>query len=421
MKADTCADLIVTGGGPAGMMAAIAAASCGTQVTLIEKNPSCGKKLLLAGGGRCNFTNACDKDDFSAHYFRGGKFLRDAFKLFSNRDLIEFFKNRGVASYSEPDGRVFPSSNDGADILQALLDEMKRQKITVLLREPLKTIILSNKTVTTVKTVKRILQPRKGLILSTGGISYPQTGSDGSGLALAKKTGHTVTPLAPGLSGIVLDAPYLKKLPGISLRDVTLTFSAGKKKIRTPQGDILFTDTGLSGPLVISFTSGISGWFREQQAVQVSVDFLPEVPKENLLKTLTEQWQKHGRRAIKNAIGFLPQRLIQILLAAHHIDPDKNTAYISKAERNAIVGMLKEMTWKVISSEPIEKAMVTSGGVFLKEIDPRSMASRLVKRLYFAGEMLDIDGDTGGFNLQAAFSTGYCAGIHAAKQTTCLL
>lgn len=418
MKAKGTPHVVIAGGGPSGMMAAIAASSRGAHVTLIEQNSSCGKKLLLAGGGRCNFTNACDKGELPAHYIHGGKFLRDAFKLFSPDDLISSFKKHHVSSHREADGRVFPQSNDAADILGTLIEELRAQKVTVLYRQRVKNIIVKGNSVKGIKTVNGNTLECDRLVLATGGISYPHTGSDGGGLRLAAKIGHTVTPLSAGLAGIILTYPYLKKLQGLSLSGVTLTFSLGKKKIKTTQGDILFTEEGLSGPLVISSSSRITHFLREKQPVTVSVDFLPAVPKETLTRQLNEQWRTHGRRAIKNTIEFLPLRLIQTLLAAHKIDLEKTTAHITKSERNIICGMLKEMPWKITSLEPVENAMITSGGVSLKEIDPRSMASRLVKGLYFAGEMLDIDGDTGGFNLQAAFSTGYCAGIHAARQAT---
>ncbi|MBN2484015.1 MAG: NAD(P)/FAD-dependent oxidoreductase [Candidatus Omnitrophica bacterium] len=417
MKADLKNRVLIVGGGPAGMMAAIAAGNSTDNVLLIEQNSSCGKKLLVSGNGRCNFTNARDIRSFPEHFAHGGTFLRDAFNTFSNRDLIDFFKNRGLSSHCEEDQKVFPVSDNAGDVLNVLLKELKKKKVKILYNTALEKILLSENAVEGIRLSKKEIIPGRTLILATGGISYPHTGSDGCGLRIAKTLPHTVTPLLAGLTSIQSAQEYIRHLEGISLRGVVLTLHIAKKKLKSQKGDIMFTRNGLSGPLAMSYSSKIALAVYEHRNIRISIDLFPDMTNEMLHQTLKDHWQAHSRKNLTNSLSaFVPERFAHTLLNIHRIDTGKTVSYMTKRERTIITGFLKNLTLDITGCGPVEKAMVTRGGISLKEVDPRSMASRIIKGLYFAGEMLDIDGDTGGFNLQAAFSTGYLAGIHAAGE-----
>jgi len=409
--------IIVIGGGPAGMMAAISARANHSDVVLLEKNASLGRKLLLTGNGRCNFTNAADINSYEEHFFHGGKFLRGAFKQFSNQDVMRFFEKNGVCCKIEANNCVFPDSNSAESILDVFKKELGRKKVAVLYNTAMRGLKIENGIVHGVRLADNRTLPCCCAVLATGGVSYPHTGSNGDGLRIASLLGHTVVTLRAGLVPLEVRQGYVRDLEGLTVKDAALAFRRGNKKIVSGKGDFLFTRSGISGPLALSHSSRVSQWLGDLKNVRVIIDFFPDMIKEELAERLMNEINTQPKKNIKNALnGMLPQRLAKIVLQINDITPDKTASCMAKSERRVIIDSLKEMKLDITKTGPMEKAMVTQGGVSLKQIYPQTMESRVVQGLYFAGEMLDIDGDTGGFNLQAALSTGYCAGKHAAAR-----
>lgn len=397
------------------MLAAIRAAELDQNVTLIEKNPSLGKKLLLSGKGRCNLTNACDLGAFLKRFSNKGEFLRDAFKKFFNRDLMDFFKERGLRLKVERQLRVFPVTDKSDSILKVLEKELTANKINILYKTRIKDIFIQDK-----KVKGLLLSDGKALyadkiILATGGVSYSFTGSTGDGLDLAAKLGHTVTALRPGLVPLEIRQNYPKVLEGLTLKNIRIIFGNGTKKIVSDVGELVFTRFGISGPLVLSLSGEVADWLNAGKRCFAEIDLKPALSKQQLSARLLREFSLNSKKSIKNTLkSVLPQKLIAIFLEITKINPLKQVSQITKEERENLVSLLKAMRLDIVSLRPIEEAMVTRGGVSLKEINPRTMESRLIKGLYFCGEMIDVDADTGGFNLQAAFSTGYLAGESAA-------
>ena len=407
--------IIVVGGGPAGMMAAIRAAQLKQPVTLVEKNPALGKKLLLSGKGRCNLTNSCDLDSFLQRFSGNAQFLRDAFKKFFNRQLMDFFQDRGLRLRVERQQRVFPATDKSDSVLQVLKKELERLKVNILYKRCLEDIIIRDGQVKGVKLSGGEIIPAEKIILATGGVSYGFTGSTGEGLKLTEKSGHCVTPLKAGLVALRVKEKYPAHLKGLTLKNIRLKFSDGKKKITSAIGELLFTDKGISGPLVLTLSGRVLDWSGRNQNVFAEIDLKPGLSAEQLDNRLLREFKAGPKKSLKNALKkLLPQRLVDLFTEICAIAPDKSAAHITKSERGKISLLLKGLRLSISGSEGIEQAMITRGGVSLKDVDPRTMESRRVKGLYFCGEMLDIDADTGGFNLQAAFSTGYLAGESAA-------
>ena len=407
-------NVVIIGGGPAGMMAALSAQLHTANVTLIEKNASLGKKLMLTGGGRCNFTNLANISQYEEHFFHGGKFLRDVFKEFSNQDTLQFFKKNGVNHKVEDNDCVFPSSGHADSVLEVFKKTIKQSQINLLFNLQLSEIIVKNGKVTGVRLDNNRILNCSCLVLATGGVSYPHTGSSGKGLKIAAKLGHKINDLRAGLASLQVSQKYIRKLEGVSIKGATFVFKSDNKKLKSKKGDFLFTHNGLSGPLALSSSSIISDWLAKSKKIQLTIDFYPDIAKEILIERLKKEINLHSKKNIDNLLRtIVVQRLVQVIIGMTKINPTKKASYITKAEILGIINSLKEMKLDIIGSGSIEKAMVTQGGVSLKQVCPKTMESRLVKGLYFAGEILDIDGDCGGFNLQSAFSTGYCAGKHA--------
>jgi len=405
--------IIVVGGGPGGMMAAIRAASLGQEVILLEKKSSLGNKLLLSGKGRCNLTNNCSLDIFLKRFFRNGEFLRDAFKKFFNKDLIDFFQERGLKLKVERQLRVFPESDTSSSILAVLKKELESLGVRVIYKSPVKKILTENGAVKAVEITNATVLAADKIILACGGASYSFTGSDGSGFEVAKSLGHTVVALRPGL--VPLETKQKYPLEGLSLKNIRLKLSCGKKQVISEIGELLFTDFGISGPLVITLSGKVSDWLKEGLQVYAEIDLKPALSVEQLDARLLREFKLNSKKTLKNALKtLLPLRLIDVFLKISGLEAQKKVSHITQKERQAIIGLLKGLRFDIVKARPLEEAMVTAGGVSLKEINPRTMESRLIKGLYFAGEMIDIDADTGGFNLQAAFSTGYLAGESAA-------
>jgi len=398
------------------MMAAIRASQLQPEVILIEKNPHPGKKLLYSGKGRCNLTNAGDLYSFIKRFsHHNGQFLRDAFGKFFNTDLILFFEKRGVKLKFERQSRVFPASDKSHSILAVLKKELQKNKVQICYNSSLKDIFIQEKAVKglLLQDGKTIITDR--IILATGGVSYGFTGSTGEGIEIARRLGHRVVSLRPGLVPLVVRQDYPRLLEGLTLKNIRLTFSDTEKQIVSPVGELIFTHFGISGPLVLSLSGTIVDWLNENKTVIVQIDLKPALTAELLEQRLIREFKANPTKTIKNTVkNLLPKSLADVFISITAIPEDKKANQVTQEERKKLVALLKSFSMNIISARPIEEAMITRGGVSLKDINPRSMESRLIKGLYFAGEMIDIDADTGGFNLQAAFSTGYLAGESAA-------
>ena len=407
--------IAVVGAGPAGMMAAIRSSQLGQDVILIEKNPLAGRKLLLSGKGRCNLTNTCDSDSFLKRFSKNGEFLRDAFKKFSNLDLMRFFETRSLELKIERQLRVFPVSNRADSVLEILKKELHKNKVKVLYKTAAKDIFTQGNKVKGLLLSDGKAMPTDKLIFATGGASYSFTGSTGDGIRLAQKLGHRIVSLRPGLVPLKVKQQYPRLLEGLALKNISLRFCDGKKEIFSGIGELLFTTSGISGPLVLSLSGQIGDWLKENKNVYAEIDLKPALSKEQLNARLLREFSLNSKKTIKNMFKtLLPKRLIEVFMDIAKIMPDKKVSQISRAERQRIVALLKGLRLDIAELMPIEEAMITRGGVSLKDINPKTMESRIIKGLYFAGEMIDVDADTGGFNLQAAFSTGYLAGDSAA-------
>lgn len=408
--------IVVVGAGPAGLMAAIRASELHQDTVLIEKNPVLGKKLLLSGRCRCNLTNACDLDSFLKRFSKNGQFLRDTFKRFFNLDLMNFFEKRGLRLKVERQLRVFPVTNRSDSILKILEKELQNNKVKIIYKARLKDIFVQdNKIKGLLLEDGRVISAAR-LILATGGVSYGFTGSTGEGLEIARKLGHSIVPPRAGLVPLETRQKYPKILKGLTLKNIRLKFSNGERQILSEIGELLFTDFGISGPLVLTLSGKIIDWLNEGKGVYVEIDLKPALSKEQLNARLLREFKLNSKKTIKNILkDLLPQRLIEVFIDIAKINPAKQVSQITRDERESLISLFKNFKLDILKARPIEEAMVTRGGISLKDINPHTLESRRIKGLYFAGEMLDVDADTGGFNLQAAFSTGYLAAESASS------
>ncbi len=408
--------IIVVGAGPAGIMAAIRAGQLQQEVTLLEKNPLAGKKLLLSGKGRCNLTNAADLDLFLKRFFSGGQFLRDSFSLFFTRQLIDFFQSRGLRLKVERQGRVFPVSDSSASILEVLKKALKEAGVHIEYNCTVKELTITGGKVGGVVRKDGVGLGADRVILSTGGLSYAFTGSTGDGLRMARACGHRIVPARPGLVPLKASSKYVRSLQGLTLKNIRLTFSDGKKKIVSDIGELLFTDSGISGPLVLTHSGAIVDWLSKAGPLRCTIDLKPALSFAQLDNRLLREFSSNDRKSLKNTLHLLlPKRMVSLILTLAAVCADKKSNQVTALERKSLASALKAFRLDIVNALPIEEAMIMRGGVSLKDINPRTQESRIVKGLYFAGEMIDVDADTGGFNLQAAFSTGYLAGESAAR------
>ena len=408
--------VIVIGGGPAGMMAAIRASQLNRNVTLIEKNSILGRKLLLSGNGRCNITNSDDLELFLKGYDKNGAFLRDAFKLFFNNDLINFFEARKLKLITENTGKVFPETNSATSIRDILEKELIKNNVKIIYNTRLTNIKIENKKVKAAYFSNDEKFFTDCLIIATGGITYSSTGSNGEGIKIVEKLGHKIVSLYPGLVPLITDGKYPKELEGLSLKQVRVYFESDKKKIKSNIGDLLFTKNGISGPIVLSVSGQIMGLLNKGNKISAFIDLIPDKSEKEVEEKLMKELINNPKKSISNVLKKnFPDRLITLAMKVLEIDPTTNSSQIKANDRKKIVSFLKGINLRIIGFESLEKAMITIGGISLKEINPRTMSSRLIQGLFFAGEIIDINGDTGGYNLQEAFSTGYLAGENAAK------
>ena len=406
--------LVVIGGGAAGMMAAVSAAERGAQVTLLEPNERLGKKLNITGKGRCNVTNNADVQTLLANVPRNGKFLYSAFSRFDGRDTMAFFASIGVPLKTERGNRVFPVSDRAFDVSAALERRLKALKVS-LVRDRATELEITSGAVTGVRG-ERGTYPAGAVVLATGGVSYPATGSTGEGHRMAREAGHTVTDLQGSLVPL-RDYGLGRELQGLSLRNVGLTVYENGKKIYTDFGELLFTHFGVSGPLVLSSSAHMRHF--DKKSYRLELDLKPALDEQQLDKRLLSDFQKHANSDFCNALGeLLPQKLIPAAVERSGIPPHEKVHDLTREQRAALRTLLKHWSIGVLSPMPVENAIITSGGVKVGEIDPKTMASKKVPGLYFAGEIIDVDAYTGGFNLQIAWATGKAAGEAAAEYLT---
>lgn len=406
--------VVVIGGGAAGLMAAVIAGREGAKVTLLEKMNYVGKKMGITGKGRCNITNACDMSEFIKNTPGNGKFLYGAYERFTNEDLLQLLHDAGLETKVERGGRVFPASDSALDVRNTFMKLMKQYGVDVHLEEPVKKILVDDGTVTGVVTDKETYHA-DAVVIATGGKSYPATGSTGDGYILASQVGHTITDIRPSLVPIVTVESWVKDLMGLSLRNVELSVIAKNKVQATMFGEMMFTHFGITGPIVLSLSHTVGKLMRKKNigTIGLDINLKPALSPETLDKRLQKDFDLYSKKQLINGMkDLLPSRLIPLIIELAGIDPQKPINQISKEERQQIGYMLQHMPLTVKGLRPVEEAIVTAGGISLKEFNPKTMESKLVKGLYGAGEVLDIDAFTGGYNLQAAFSTGYVAAMH---------
>ena len=403
--------VIVVGGGAAGMMAAIRAGELHDNVILFEKNEKLGKKIYITGKGRCNVTNNADIDTILKNINRNPKFMYSAIYGFDNSRLYSFIEENGCPLKVERGERVFPVSDHASDIIKALSKALKDRRVNIKLNTPVKELILENGAAKGVILADGTREYADKVIVTTGGLSYPTTGSTGDGYKMAEAAGHTVVPTRPGLVPLVTGETWVPKLQGLSLRNVELKLYAEDKCVYKDQGEMLFTHYGISGPLVLSASAYYDKESRKNKNVSVSIDLKPALDEDALDKRILRDFEKFNNKQFKNALDeLLPSKLIPVIVELSGIDPYKAVNVVTKEERKLLVQLLKHLTMTVIGAGNYNEAIITIGGINVKEINASTMESKLVKNLYFAGEVLDVDAMTGGFNLQIAWSTGYLAG-----------
>ena len=404
--------VLVVGGGPAGMMAAIQAAKQGNAVTLLEQNEKLGKKLFITGKGRCNVTNDCDVTELFDSVVSNKKFFYSAFYSFSNQDVKDFFEEQGLRLKVERGRRVFPASDKSSDVIKALGNALKKLEVKIRLRTRVDKVLTENDIVCGVRLSDGECLNADKVILATGGVSYKSTGSDGSGLVMAEKLGHQVTKLRPGLVGMCTKEAWVRDMQGLTLKNVAVSIGKkqGKKPLYEDFGELLFTHYGVSGPMILSASSRL-GDELEKEDLYIKIDLKPALSKEQLDSRILRDFEERKNADLSNAmVHLLPKSMIPVMLHVCGLDPAKKVNEVTRGEREQLVKGMKEFPLKINGLRDIQEAIITRGGVTVKEVDPSTMESKIVKNLYLAGEMLDLDALTGGYNLQIAWSTGYLAG-----------
>ncbi len=405
-------DTLVVGGGAAGMMAAVFAARAGAHVTLLEKNEKLGKKVYITGKGRCNLTNDCDRDAFLAQVPRNPRFLYSALNFFSPRDMMSLLEENGCPVTVQRGKRVFPSSEKASDVTKALTALLRKENVRVRLNSAVRCLRTDGGRVTGAELADGSFLPADAVILACGGLSYPSTGSTGDGYRLAEALGHTVVPQSPVLVGLETEESWPKSLQGLSLRNVTLTLSSGKKTLYTELGEMLFTHFGISGPLALEASCHLPD---PAAGARLTIDLKPGLTPEQLDARVRRDFTEAGKKQLKSVLpGLLPASLAEIFPGLCGISPVLPCNQVTAAQRESLLAALKALPLTVRAPRPVAEAVVTRGGVSVKEIEPGTMRSKLIPNLFFAGEMIDVDAHTGGFNLQIAWSTGALAGASSA-------
>ena len=408
--------IIVIGGGPAGMFAAIAAAETGSQVILLEKNEKLGKKLFITGKGRCNITNAGDMDNLFANVMTNAKFLYSAFYSYDNQRVIDFFERNGLRTKTERGNRVFPVSDHSSDVIATLQKVLKEKKVKVMLHTQVQSLLMESSgedapenIVTGVKLTDETTMPADAVIIATGGFSYQTTGSTGDGYRFAKEAGHTVTDIRPSLVPFLAKEDYVRQMQGLSLKNVEVRILNEKKLLYQEFGEMLFTHFGISGPLGLSASSYI-GKALEQQPLKGYLNLKPALTEEQLDARILREFEENRNKQFRNVINSLfPAKLLPVMLSLGGIDPYKQVNAVSKAERQHFEELITHFPFTVTGTRGFREAIITQGGVSVKEIRPGTMEAKKKEGLYFVGEVLDLDALTGGFNLQIAWASAHAA------------
>lgn len=412
--------VIVIGGGPAGMMAAIAAARVGNNVILLEKMDRLGRKLLITGKGRCNITSSLHISEFISNITGNGKFLYSCLQNYTNQDIIKFLQKHGLQVKEERGNRIFPVTDKSIDVLNCFLDELNRLKVEIRLNTKVDKILCNDGQTIGVKTKYETIEADK-VILATGGKSYPLTGSTGDGYKMANELGHTIQPLRGSLVPLeIYNLQKIKNLQGLSLRNVAIkVIDTDKNKIIYEDfGEMLFTHFGISGPIILSLSAHLVRYnniyeLLKNKKIILSLDLKPAINDTKLEARILRDFEEEKNKKFKNSLDkLLPKKIIDYVINLSNISPEKKVNEVTKQERKKLVNILKNMEFKIKGFRPVEEAIITSGGISIKEINPKTMESKLIKGLYFAGEIIDVDAYTGGFNLQIAYSTGYTAGMN---------
>ena len=403
--------IVVIGGGPAGMMAAMKAAENGAEVTLLEKMSRLGRKMLITGKGRCNITNASEIPEIIKNIPGNGKFLHSCIKAYDNEDVQLFFNDNGVPTKVERGMRVFPVSDKAADPVDALILKLKELGVRIITDTRVTAIKAEDNKITGVKAADGTIYPAGAVILATGGASYPGTGSSGDGYKLSEVLGHTIIKPLPALVPLETEEEWVKEAQGLSLRNVEVTLWADGEKAGQQFGEMLFTHFGVTGPIILTLSRQVAKLLDEGNFVELSINLKPALTPEQLDARILRDFEKYQRKELKNAMhDLLPGKLIAPVLDSAYLEPDRMVNTITKEERKRLAETLQNLMLTVTKTRPIAEAIVTAGGVCVKEINPKTMESKIVKGLYVAGEVADVDAYTGGYNLQAAFSMGAAAG-----------
>ncbi len=403
-------DVIVVGAGPAGLLAAGRAAELGGKVLILEKMRQEGRKLLLTGKGRCNITNNTAIDDFIKHVNPNGRFLRNAFSQFFSTDIINLLNKQGVETILERGGRYFPASNKSADVLQALLKWVNKLNVEIRCGHRVEKLIVENKTIQGIQASGQKFMARY-IILATGGNSYPATGSNGEGYELARQVGHSIVKVRPALVPLETEGGVAQKLQGLTLKNVKAAVWVNDKKAAEDFGEMIFTHFGLSGPIILTLSRIVVDELHNNNKVEITIDLKPALDEQKLDRRLLRDLNEHGKKKIINVFRYwLPMSMVPVFFDLLGLDPGKECHQISSKERKQIRYLLKNLRFRITNHRPFKEAIITAGGVSTNEISSKTMESKVVKGLYFAGEMINLDAETGGYNLQIAYSTGWLAG-----------
>lgn len=409
-------NVVVIGGGPAGMMAAVTAASKGHNVVLLEKRERLGVKLSITGKGRCNITNASDIEDLIEQVEGNKYFLYSAFYQYTNQQTIEYFENLGVETKIERGNRVFPKSDEAMDVVSALIEDLCYNGVKIYTNKTVRKISKKGKKIVGVETTDGNSYEADVVIIATGGKSYPKTGSTGDGYKLAKSLGHTVTPLMPSLVPLTISDGWVKSLQGLSLKNVNVSIKKNNKLLYKDLGEMIFTHYGVSGPLILSASRKILNSVKDKSEFEfkdmtLEIDLKPALDEKKLDQRIQRDFEENTNRQFKNSLNrLLPKKMIPVIIKQSQIDPEKTIHQITKEERIGLVKLMKGLKMTIEGFRPMSEAIVTAGGICVDEINPSTMESKIIEGLYFAGEVIDVDAYTGGYNLQIAFSTGHLAG-----------
>ncbi|NLL93179.1 MAG: NAD(P)/FAD-dependent oxidoreductase [Clostridiales bacterium] len=404
--------VIVIGGGAAGMLAAIAAGNCGHEVTIYERNEKLGKKVFITGKGRCNITNAADMDELIRSVIKNNKFLYSAFYTFTNENIVELLEEQGISTKVERGNRVFPVSDHSYDVIGGLTKKLNELGVEICLNSRVKSILIRDGICKGITLFDGTKIDADRVVVCTGGFSYQTTGSDGDGYEFAKKTGHVVTQILPSLVPLNIKEYYIKELQGLSLKNIKVTFFEEKKEIYSDFGEMLFTHFGVSGPVILSASGYITEKLAEKSHISLKIDLKPALSFKELDDRITRDFKENINKDYRNSLGdLLPKKMIPIVIKLSKISPYKKVNEITREERQGLTTLLKEFPATVESTRGFKEAIITRGGISIKDVNPQTMESKKVQGLFFAGEVLDVDALTGGFNLQIAWSTGYLAGL----------